>query len=85
MIYKWKTLEKSLLRSFSTYLIQLNDIRMSDNLENVNLSRHTFDIGLVFDLIFFQNLDCNFLASDQMSSQSYFTECALSERTTWRK
>lgn len=58
---------------------------MSDNLENVNLSRHTFDIGLVFDLIFFQNLDCNFLASDQMSSQSYFTECALSERTTWRK
>ena len=36
------------------YFIKLNDIRMSNELENMDLSSHSFNITHILDLIFFK-------------------------------
>ena len=75
MIYNMK-LMKIIVK---TYLIKLNYIRMSHNLENVDLTSDSFNITLIFDFVLFQNLNSNFFAGNQMCSKSYFTKCTLSK------
>ena len=58
---------------------------MSDDLENVNFSRYSLDIGLVFDLVLLQYLDGYFFAGDQMRSQSHCTKSALAQRSTYER
>ena len=67
----------------TTYLIELNDIRVPDDLENVDLSSYTLDIGLVLDLVFLQDFDRHFLARDQVGSQPDLAESALTEGATY--
>lgn len=62
-----------------TYLIKLNDIRVSNDLENVDLPGNSLDVRLVLDLVLLEDLDGDLLASYQMSAQSHLTERALSE------
>jgi hypothetical protein len=52
---------------------------MPDNLQDVNLSSNTFHIRLVFDLVFFKNLNGNLLSGNQMSSESHLSEGSLTE------
>ena len=67
----------------ATYLVELDDVRMSDYLQDVDLSRHPVDIRLVLDLVFLKNLDGDLLACDQMRAEAHLTESALAERATY--
>ena len=61
------------------YLIQLDYVGVSDLLEDVDLSCHTLDVGLVFDLVLFEDFDCNLLVSYCVSSDPHFSESTLSQ------
>lgn len=52
---------------------------MAYNLQNVDLSRYPFNVGLIFNLVFFEDFDCNFLASDEMRAKSHLSEGTLTE------
>ena len=65
-----------------TYLIQLNHVRMSDFLENVDLSCDPLNVTLVFDSVFLKNLDGYFFSSDRVSADPYFTEGTRTKRST---
>ena len=54
-----------LLRSLY-YFIQLNDMRMSDEFEDVDLSGYTFNITDILDLLFLKDLNSNLLPSQVM-------------------
>lgn len=61
-------------------------IWVSNDLENMNLSCHTFDIRLILDFILLQDLDGHFLSGNKMRTESHFAKGALSEWTSyWKK
>lgn len=62
---------------FNTYLIKLNDIWMSDYLQNMNFTSNAVHIWLIFNLILFKNFYGYFLSSYQMSTKSYFSKGSL--------
>ena len=55
---------------------------MSNYLQNVDFSGHSLNIRLVFYFVFFKDLDCDLLPSENVSSKSDFTECSLTQRPT---
>jgi len=57
--------------------IELNDVWMSDELENVYFSRDSFDIVDVLDFVFFENLDSYSLVCQLVYAQLDFTEGTL--------
>lgn len=59
--------------------VELNDLRVSHDLQNVNLSCHAFHIGHIAYLRFLQYLDGDFLASRNVRAQFDFAESALSD------
>jgi hypothetical protein len=61
-------------------LVQLDDIRMPDQLQYVNLSTHPLNIRAIHDFLFFQNLDGNLLTCRDMRSQLDFPERTFSDR-----
>ena len=63
----------------STYLVKLNDVRMSHNLKDVNFSCYTLNVRLVLDLVLLQYFDGDFLTSYQVRAESHFSKCALSQ------
>jgi hypothetical protein len=65
-----------------TYFIKLNDVRMSDYLENVNFPGYSFDISLILDLILLQDLDCHLLTGKHVSAQPDFAESPLTQRSS---
>ena len=67
--------QEQLLRRFNNF-IQLHDVRMSHYLENVNLSHDPGNVCLVFDFVFFEDFDCDFLLGQLVGSLSDFTEGA---------
>ena len=74
-----------MFRVFSNepYLIELNDIRMSNFLQNVNFSRHTLDVPLVLNAIFLQDFNRYFFACYGMSAYPHLAESARAERATY--
>jgi hypothetical protein len=44
------------------YFIELDNVRMSNQFKNVDLSGHSFDVRDISDSIFLQNFDCNLLS-----------------------
>ena len=65
--------------SVNTYLVKLNNVWMSDDLEDVDFSCYTLNIGLVFDLVLLQYFDGDFLTSYQVCAESHFSKGALSK------
>ena len=53
---------------------------MSNNFENMDFTRNSLNIRLVFDLVLFQNFDRHLLSGDQMGSQPNFSESTLTKR-----
>ena len=43
----------------STYFVELDDVRMSDQLEDVDFSGDSFDVRDILDFVFLKNFDCN--------------------------
>lgn len=67
-----------LLFSFN-YLIKLNHIRVSDLLEDFDLPRDSFDVLLIINLVFLQNLDGYFLTCERMLAQLDLSESSLAQ------
>ena len=67
-----------------TYLVELNDIWMSDYFQNVDFTSDAIYIWLILYLVLFKDFDGYFFTSDQMSSQSDLAESALSEWTAFK-
>ena len=67
----------------NTYFVELDNIWVANDLENVDFSSNPLYIRLVFDFVLFQDLDGYFFTRNQMSSQSYFAEGSLSQRTAY--
>jgi len=55
--------EEQLARSLDNF-IQLNNIGVPHYFQNVDFSCHSFDVALVLDLVFFENFDGHFFASN---------------------
>ena len=62
-------------------LIQLDNDRVSKYLENMNLAADSFCIRSINNLVFFEDLDSNFLVCEQVSTYSDFTKCPLAQIT----
>ena len=54
--------------------IKLNDVRMSNYLEDVNLSGNSFNVVNINDLVFFEDFHSHFFSSQNMSSHFDFPE-----------
>ena len=57
---------------------------MSDFLQNVDFTSHSFNIGFVFDLVFFEDFYRNHLVSYSVGSYPYFPESPLTQRFTYK-
>ena len=68
-----------------TYLVKLDHIWVSHNLQDVYFPCHSLDVRLVFDLVLLQDFNGNFLSSYQMSAQTNFAKCSLSKWSPYRK
>ena len=69
--------QEQLLGGFDD-LIQLDDVRMPNLLEDADLSGDSFDIRNISYFTFFKNFNCNFFLSLRMDSHLHLPECTLS-------
>ena len=53
-------------------------MRMSHFFKYSNFSINSINIALIFDFVFLQNLDGNFVSSDNVCSLFHFTKCTFS-------
>lgn len=72
----------SLLRAPRTYLVKLNDVWVSHDLEDVDFSSYALNVGLIFNLVLLQYFDGDLLTSYQVRTESHFSKGALSEWST---
>lgn len=61
-------------------LIELDDVWVSNYLQNLDLSRHALNVCLVRDLVLLQNFDGHALPCQGVSPQSHFPKRPLAER-----
>ena len=59
--------------------IHLNDVRMSHNFKYVNFASYTFNIINFCDLVFFEDLNCDFLLGKEMDTLLDFAKCTLTQ------
>ena len=65
-----------LLRSLDD-LVELDDVRMADELEDVDLSGNPLYIAHILDFLLLKNFNSNFLAREVVASELHFAESAL--------
>lgn len=61
------------------YLVQLYDVGMPNQLQNMNLSADSLHIGNIYDSLFLEDLDGNFLAGEGMGPHLDLAEGSLSD------
>ena len=66
------------------YFVQLNDIWMSDLLEDFDFSCNPLNVFLVVDFVLFQDLDGHFFACQGVLAQFHKAECAFAEMLACR-
>ena len=74
--------EEELSRRFNN-LVKLYHVGVPNDLQNVDLASDSLYVGLVFNLVFLQDLDRYLLARDQVSAEPDLSKSALSERSTY--
>jgi hypothetical protein len=62
------------------HFVQLDYMRMPHFLENRDFAIDPVDVGLIFDLVFFQDLDGHLVARDNVRALLNFAECAFAFR-----
>lgn len=62
--------------------VELNNVRMPDHFEDMDLTRYSFDIVHVLDFIFFKNFYRNLLTGAVMNSELHFSESTLANSFT---
>lgn len=70
--------QKQLFGCFDN-LVELDDVGVSDLLQNVYLAGHSLHVRDIRDLALFEDFYCYFLLGLVMDAQLHFAECALSE------
>jgi hypothetical protein len=60
-------------------LVELDDVGVADLLENLDLSRDPFHILLIIDFLLLQDLDCNLLPSEDVSSLLNLSESTFAQ------
>lgn len=61
------------------YLVELDDVRVSQDLQDTYLARDPFDVGLLHDFLFLQGLDGHLRLRGDVHPQSHLAERALSD------
>lgn len=61
------------------YLVELDDAGMSDQLENVDFSRDSFDIGHIDYFFLNKYFDGYFFTSEGMGGEFHFSESSFSD------
>lgn len=51
-----------------TYLVQLDDVRVANYLQNVDFPGDSLNVRLVLDLVLLQDLDGHLLTGDEMGT-----------------
>jgi len=57
----------------------LDDVGMSDFLQDVDLSSDSLDVTFVLDAVFLQNLNGNFLTGNGVRADSRLSKCSVSK------
>ena len=60
-------------------LVELNDVWMSDLLQNFDFSRDSFDVLLIVDLVFLQNFNGDFLTGERVLAQLDLSKSSLAQ------
>lgn len=63
--------------SFNVF-IQLDDVGVPDGLQYLDLSRHSFDVDILHNFMFFKDLNCHFFSSKVVLSYFDFTKGTFS-------
>lgn len=61
------------------YFVELDQVRMTDQFQNVDLPADSFNVADVCDLLFLQYLYCHFLLRQFMDCQFYLAEGSLTQ------
>jgi hypothetical protein len=61
-------------------LIELYNVRMSNQLQDVNLSRHPLNIAHILNFLLLEDLDGHFLSCEVVAAELDLSEGALSNR-----
>ncbi len=69
---------EKLLWSLNNF-VKLDDIRMSDDIQNMNLSRYSLHISYINYFFLQKYLNCDFLSGKHMMSHLYFSECSFAK------
>ena len=56
---------------------------MADELQNMDFPWDSFDVGHIDDFLFFQDLDRNFLTSEDMVAQFDLAKSAFAQSLIW--
>ena len=56
---------------------------MSDNLEDFDFSCDSIDVIHIYDLVFLENFDGNFLASERVCANLHFPKSAFAKVTAY--
>jgi len=65
-------------------LVQLHNIRVSDNLKYLYLPHDSGNVGLLLDFVFFKYFDCYFFMRQCMSAESDFSKSSLSNSLPYK-
>lgn len=74
--------QEQLPRSLNN-LVQLHNVRMSDNLKNLDLPHNSRYIGLLLDFVLLQYFDGHLLLCQCVRAESDFAKCALPDRLAY--
>lgn len=61
-------------------LVELDEVRVADQFEDVDLAGDTFDVRYVHDLLLLQHLHCHLLARPLVDRQLHLPERPLAQR-----
>lgn len=67
-----------------TYLVELDHVGVSDLLKDVDFSGDPLNVGLILNLVFFEDFDSHKFARYCMGANSDFTKGSLAKRFSYQ-
>lgn len=77
-VIRYRCVLSSIILVMRAYLVQLDDVRVSDELQDLDLPRDSLDIALIDYLVLLEYLDRNLLLRGQVHCQEDLPEGAFS-------
>lgn len=73
----------NLLEIWETYLIELNNVWVTNLFKNIDFSRDPFYITFILNLVLFEYLNSYLFSSNSVSAHSDFSKSALAKWSTY--